>query len=1000
MKNLNVTSSHPLRRWWTLLFACLFVMSISAQTISVKGVVKDAKTGETIVGANVILKGSTTGTVTDFNGNFSINAPSHGTLVVKYVGYTDVEIPVSGKTNLIINISESTIALKEVVAIGYGTVKKSDLTGSVVAINTDKLAKGLTTSVTDMLSGQMAGVNVTTDGGAPGSAASIRIRGGSSVYASNDPLIIVDGVPMTSDGVTGQANPLSFINPQDIETLTVLKDASAAAIYGSRASNGVILITTKKGSVKNKLQISYSGNTSVSTIANEISVLNANDYRNFIKSYWGANSTDASLLGNYNTDWQKQIYQTAISQDHNLSVAGVVGKVPYRVSVGYTDQNGILKTTSFNRTTASVNLNPSFLNDHLKVNISLKGAYTDNSFGENGAIGAALSMDPTQPVYAASNYGNGYFMWMGNGKPISIATCNPLSVLTQEKNDSWVYQSTGGIQLDYKVHGLEDLHANLNLAYDLSNSNGSKVIAANSPMSYVWGSDKTGSAEYAPFYQAKNNTLLDFYLNYKKTLGVNALDITGGYSWEKYFDNSWNAAYYATNPGQNVPRIDNPEEYYLISFFGRLNYTLMDKYLLTATLRDDGSSRFSSSNRWGLFPSVAFAWKMKEESFFKNVDWLSDLKLRLGYGQTGQQDLPSTIGSTTIGYYPYIPNFTTNVANNGAMYEFGNQWYQLIRNNMFNTGLKWETCTTYNAGLDFGFLNNRFTGSFDVYDRVTSNVLNVIPAAAGSNFSNNVPTNIGNLENKGIEVTFSGKPVVTRDFTWDLSYNFSYNHNVITKLTRSSVANYPGVQVTSMNTGGGTGNYIGIDQVGYPVNAYEVYHQLYDSKGNPIEGAYGNGGLYISKHTGTPPVTMGFSSKMNYKNWFLNFSLHSYIGNYNYNSIAAGQDGLVNTYNSAGYISNTTKSAIATGFNNVQYFSDYFIQNASFVRLDNVSLGYNFNKILTSKLSGSLYGTVQNVFVITKYKGMDPELSGNANGIDNNIYPRPRIFILGLKLNF
>jgi iron complex outermembrane receptor protein len=414
----------------------------------------------------------------------------------------------------------------------------------------------------------------------------------------------------------------------------------------------------------------------------------------------------------------------------------------------------------------------------------------------------------------------------------------------------------------------------------------------------------------------------------------------------------------------------------------------MDKYLLTATIRNDGTSRFAPGNQWGLFPSLALAWKMKDESFLKNVNWLSDLKLRLGYGQTGQQDIPG-------GYYQYLPGFTTSGANNGAAYEFGSTWYQLIRPNYYNTTLKWETCTTYNVGLDFGFLNQRFTGSIDAYKRVTTNLLNSIPVAAGTNFTNNLISNIGSLENKGLELTLGGRPVVSRDFTWDVNFNASYNYNDVIQLTRAGTVNYPGIPAGAIS--GGTGNNIELIAVGHPLGAYYVYHQLYDSKGMPIEGAYGNGGLYISKHTGTPPVTMGFSSKMNYKNWFFNFAMHADIGNYNYNNTAAGQDGLVYSYISLGYLSNTTHSAVATGFNTIQYFSDYFIQNASFLRMDNMTLGYNFNNFFNSKLKASLYGTVQNPFVITKYKGLDPEVNG---GIDNNVYPRPRIFILGLRVNF
>jgi len=511
MKNLNVLMTHSLRKWWTMLLALLFAMSLSAQTISVKGVVKDAKTGETIVGANVIVKSTTTGTVTDVDGNFTLNASANATLVVKYIGYQNVEIPVDGKSNLIIQLKEDAIALNEVVAIGYGQVKKNDLTGSVVAVSADKMPKGLTTSMTDMLGGKIAGVNVTTAGGQPGGSATIRIRGGSSLNASNDPLIVVDNVPLSPESINGISNPLSSINPQDIETFTVLKDASATAIYGSRASNGVILITTKKGSLKQKFSVSYDGNCSVSTIAKKYDVMDATEFKAFVQDYKGASSTAAALLGSSSTNWQNQIYQTAIGHDHNLSFSGAVGMLPFRASVGYTNQDGILKTSNYTRTTASFNITPSLLQDHLKINANAKGTYTTNRFADTGAIGAALEMDPTQSMYTTnSSYGNGYWMWLGtDGKPLSLGTANPLSVLLDTKDVSYVYQSTGGVQFDYKLHWLPDLRANLNLAYDVSISNGSKTITANSPRTWTWGNDKSGSEQYSPYWQKRLNEVLD-----------------------------------------------------------------------------------------------------------------------------------------------------------------------------------------------------------------------------------------------------------------------------------------------------------------------------------------------------------------------------------------------------------------------------------------------------------------------------------------------------------
>lgn len=994
MKNLNVLSTFPLRRWWTMLFAFLFAMSISAQTISVKGVVKDAKSGETIVGANVIIKGTQTGTVTDVDGNFSLSAPSNATLIVKYVGYQDAEIPVAGKSKLIVTLKESTIALSEVVAIGYGQVKKNDLTGSVVAVSADKLPKGLTTSMTDMLGGKIAGVNVTTAGGQPGGAATIRIRGGSSLNASNDPLIVIDNVPISPEGISGVSNPLASINPQDIETFTVLKDASATAIYGSRASNGVILITTKKGSLKQKFSVSYDGNVSVSTIAKKYDVMDATEYRAYMQSVWNTSDTQStltavnSLLGKSNTNWQNLIYQTAIGHDHNVSISGATGFVPYRVSIGYTNQDGILKTSNYTRTTASINLTPSLLQDHLKINANAKGTYTTNRFADTGAIGAALEFDPTQPIYSTnSSYGNGYYMWLGSdGKPLSLGTANPLSVLNSKRDVSYVYQSTGGIQFDYKLHWLPELRANLNLAYDVSLSNGSTSILSNSPISYVWGNDKSGSAQYTPYYQKKMNEVLDFYLNYNKTFGVHTIDAMAGYSWQRFYKDSWSSSTFATHSTSNVARVDYPAEYYLVSFYGRLNYSLLGKYYLTGTIRDDGTSRFGPDNRWGLFPSGALMWKIKEESFLKEVSWLSDMKLRLGYGLTGQQNVSDS-------YYPYIATYTTSTYND-AMYQFGSNFYHLLRPAAYNTTLKWETTTTYNVGLDFGFVNNRITGSADVYKRVTNDLLNTVAIAAGTNFTNKLLSNIGSLENKGVEFTLNARAIQSKDFNWDLSYNVAHNANKVTKLNRGS--NSTGVQ--SQTISGATGITLYMTQVGYPINSYYVYKQVYDKNGQPIEGAYANNGQpYISSHTSTPDVTMGLSSRMTYKNWYLNFAMRSSIGNYNYNNVQSRLNFRSNTYVSSGYLINTLTSTTSTNFTSAQYLSDYYIQNASFLKMDNVSLGYTFDKIIKGVNSATLYGTVQNPFVITKYKGLDPEVDG---GVDNNVYPRPRVYLLGLRVNF
>ena len=987
----------------TLLIGLFISLNMSAQNAkSISGSVVDA-TGEPVIGASIAVKGTPNGTVTDVDGNFQLTVPDNTILVISTVGFISQEIPVSGKSTFNITLRENTQLLNELVVIGYGQVKKNDLTGSVVAINTERLPKGLTTSMTDMLSGKIAGMNVTTSGGIPGGGATIRIRGGSSMSANNDPLIVVDGVPLSTvsgSSIWGSTNPLASINPQDIESITVLKDASATAIYGSRASNGVIMVVTKKGALKQKITVSYDGNFSVSTIPNYVNVMSANQYRDFMNRSWADTPAATAILGTADTDWQKEIYRTATGTDHNISVAGAAGKLPFRVSVGYTNENGIMKTSNYNRTTGAISLTPSLLDNHLNINANVKGSVSGNRFADQGAITAALDFDPTQPVYADTPYGNGYYMSLTSaGTPNLIGICNPLSVLMSKRDVATVYQSTGGIQFDYKTHFLPDLHANLNLGYDVSKSNGSYTLAANSPMTYTWGNEKKGSQHDHQYYQLRRNTLLDFYLNYKKTLGINAFDIMAGYSWQRFYDTNWSSdtykGYNSGEPGlQNTPAVDYPEQYQLVSFFGRFNYTLLDRYLFTFTLRDDGTSRFAKENRWGLFPSLAFAWRINQEAFLRNVKWLNDLKLRLGYGMTGQQDVPG-------GYYPYIPTYTTSTYND-ARYPFGGIFYNLIRPGSFNSSLKWESTTTYNAGIDAGILNNRFTGSVDVYKRITNDLLNTIPVAGGTNFTNFLLQNIGSLENKGVEVTLGGKPIVTRDFMWDLSYIFSYNQNRITKLTRAGTTDYPGVTVTGMGINGATGNYIGINQVGYALNSYYVKKQVYDTNGKPLEGVYADVGTkdnkYISKHNGTPPYTMGYSSRMTWKDWFFNFAGHISIGNYNYNNVEAQHGFINNTYDSSGFLKNVLNDINSTNFQSQQYLSDYYIQNASFLKLDNITLGYNFKKLFTERLNGSIYGTMQNVFTITPYKGLDPE--NNNNGLDINTYPRPQVFLLGLRLNF
>jgi iron complex outermembrane receptor protein len=967
--------------------------------ITVKGNVKD-NNGEAIISGSVVVKGTTTGTVTDVDGNYEINAPSNGTLTFTYVGFKTQEIPINGSSTINVTLLEDTEMLEEVVVIGYGSVKKEDLTGSVTAISANSLAKGMATSAADLLAGKAPGVSIMSDGGAPGAGSKIRIRGGSSLSASNDPLIVIDGVPVDNDGINGMSNPLATVNPNDIESFSILKDASAAAIYGSRASNGVIIITTKKGSA-GKVKVSYDGTFSISSKAGEMDVMSADTYREFIKSHYSDDSDQVKALGTANTNWQDQIFKTAFSTDHNISVSGAMGtKVPYRVSLGYTNQDGILKTSNMERWTGAISLNPKFFDDHLSVQLNVKGVHNKNRFADTSAIGAAAEFDPTQPVYSDSEYGNGYYMslYKSDGTPIGIGITNPLAILNEKEDKSKVNRSIGNIQFDYKMHFLPELRANLNLGYDVSRSKGTVYINDNSPMSYIWGSNKAGWGENSDYEQLKRNQLMDFYLNYVKTISQHKIDIMGGYSWQHFY-RSESTVYPYSQAMQDKTgnefwqdRYSTATENYLISFYGRLNYTFANRYLLTATLRNDGSSRFNKDNRWGLFPSVALAWRITEESFMKNQSLLSDLKLRLGYGITGQQDIGQ-------GDYPYMAIYS--YSQSGSNYYWGDNIIQLVRPGAYDKDLKWEETTTYNVGLDYGFLGNRISGGIDVYFRKTKDLLNTIPVPAGANFSNQLFTNIGTLENKGIEFSITGRPIETKDINWNLSYNISYNKNKITKLS-SDADSY----VTWGGISGGTGNTVLVHQTGKPYGSFFVYEQVYDTNGRPIEGAYvdqNNDGAIdaadlIAYKKSSPDVYMGLSSQFSYKNWDFNFALRASLGNYAYNNTQSNREAWSSSYDQSGFLKNRLNSASYTDFSSAQFMSNYYVQNASYLKMDNISLGYTFYKPFKWIESARVYGTVQNVFTITNYDGLDPEVSND--GIDNNLYPRPRTYMLGLSLKF
>ena len=1004
-----------------LLFTMMGVLSIATMyaqggsTSVVRGTVTDSN-GEAIIGASVVVKGTTTGTVTDLDGKFQIGAPANSTLVISYIGYKALEVPVAGQKEINIKMADDTELLNEVVVIGYGSVKKEDATGSVVAIKIDEKNKGLATTAQDLLGGKIAGVAVTSNGGRPGEGSTIRIRGGSSLSATNDPLVIIDGVIVSND-LAGSSNFLSTVNPADIETFTVLKDASATAIYGSRASNGVILITTKKG-VSGRLKVAYNGNISLSTRRNSIDVMDGNEFRNFVANKFTGDSREAdvlSKLGTANTDWQDEIFRDAIGTDHNLSFYGALGKaVPFRTSLGYTKQDGILETSTMDRFTASISLTPSLFDDHLKLNINGKGMYSKTRFADTGAVGAAVAFDPTQSVYDDSSIWGGYFTWTDNeGKYSSIATKNPVAMLKMQNNRANVRNFIGNVQADYKLHFFPDLRFNLNLGLDVATTGGTNFRDPFNPTAYSENDSQSGSREN--FQNFKNNQLLEFYTQYMKEVPSlkSKFDVMGGYSWQHYKVTSDQLTWYVSkDDGVSSLELINPEtnyytfnEYYLISFFGRLNYTFDNKYLFTFTIRDDGSSRFASGNRWGIFPSLAFAWKMKEESFLKDVSVLSDAKLRLGWGKTGQQDIgryyPSSAAYSTgrgQAYYPmgYNADGTVN-------------WVNLMRPSGYNPDLKWETTTTWNAGIDYGFLNNRINGAIDVYYRKTSDLLNgVAPVVAGTSPAEQLDQNVGDMTNKGIEFSINARPIVAKDFDWSVGFNLAYNKSKITKLTNNPDPSFTGIQLGS--TGGDGGQYAQVYMTGYAPRTYYVYEQVYDDKGKPLEGVYvdrnGDGkidesDLYYYKKPDAD-VTMGFSSKWTYKNWDFGFNGRVSLGNYVYNAVAAnGADlSLSSIYSNNLFLSNKPTSALGTNFGSKQLLSDYYVQNASFLKIDNITLGYTFDNLRFfngGTSSARIYTSVQNPIVISKYDGLDPEVFG---GIDYNLYPRPLVFMFGVNLNF
>ena len=873
--------------------------------------------------------------------------------------------------------------IEQVVLIGYGAKKKTDLTGSITAISAKDFNEGSVNSPEQLIQGKASGIQITTNSGAPGAGSTIRIRGGASLNASNDPLIVIDGVPLDNNGISGASNPLALINPNDIESFNILKDASATAIYGSRASNGVIIITTKRGKT-GKLKATYTTTTSVYDKMGTVEMLSADQFRDVVNSK--AANNYKLLLGKSNTNWQKEIYQTAVGFDNTLSLSGGVKGLPYRLSLGYLNQDGIIKTNNIERSTASLNLNPKFFDNHLDINFNLKGTYVENRFKDDGAVGAAVVFDPTQSVFAPGfeNYG-GYFEWLDStGTPNTNGTKNPLSMLNQRYDLSYVSRVLGNIQFDYKMHFLPELRANLNVGYDYSDSNGNTTVLPTAATEYY------SKGSYRRYTQEKKNKLLQVYLNYTKDISaINSLvDITAGYSYQDW---QRSEPFAPTSYGNGTMNPQTGNDFFtqntLISYFARLNYTFDKKYLLTASVRRDASSRFSEDNRVGYFPSVALAWRIDQENFIKNTNVFSTLKLRVGWGQTGQQDINNND-------YPYLARYVQS--NSGAQYQIGDVFYNTLRGQGYDKNIKWETTTTKNLGLDFGFLNNRINGSIEVYEKETKDLLSVVPVPAGANLTNLLLTNVGDMRNRGVEFNMGVEAIKNENFSWEFNLNATHYKSEITNLASTSVL--------TGGISGGTGSTIQVHAEGYQPNAFYVYQQVYNQQGKPIEGVYvdrngdgiiNSGDLYQYKSP-APELLLGFSSRFTYKNWDLGFTMRASFGNYVYNN-QASQFGNLSGIKANNYLQNIHTSYLDTQFDTPQYFSDYYVENGSFLRMDNINIGYNFPSFINENSKLRVFGSVQNAFLITNYSGLDPEV---FNGIDNNLYQRPRVYSIGLNFQF
>ncbi|WP_179333597.1 SusC/RagA family TonB-linked outer membrane protein [Winogradskyella costae] len=974
----------------TVLNALLFCLIMLPATLmaqsTVTGTVTDKANAMPLPGVNVIIKGTTKGTATDFDGKYSLELSQGDVIVISYLGYTTQEIEFTGQTIIDIVIEEDASQLDEVILVGYGSVKKDDLTGAADLLKSDDFNQGPLVSAQQLISGKIAGVSVTSGSGSPGDGQNIIIRGNGSLSLSSNPLIVLDGVPLDGGGVGGSRNPLNLINPNDIESMTVLKDASATSIYGSRGANGVIMITTKKGK-DTDFRFSATTSTTIHTSIDRVDVLSADQFRGIVNSHPNANAATMALLGNSNTNWQDEIYQTAFGQDHSFSALGSAFGVPMRVSLGHSDHDGNLIGDNFQRTTASLNLSPKFFDDHLKLDISARGNYTENTFADRGAIGSANSFDPTQAVYDPNSQFGGYFSWIdaSTGQQPNLAGTNPVALLNLRDDSSEVRRYILNAKADYKLHFFPDITATISTGIDKSNSNGRTLVSDLIPTS-----DLTWNGSRNTYSNISTNQLFDAYFTYTKSIkDVHNINAVAGYSYQSFEYDNFSYDSEAEEDGNDFEFIDKSKNV-LLSYFGRLNYDYDGKYLVTATLRADASSKLNPDDRWGYFPSVALAWNLHNEDFLNASNNVNELKLRVGYGEVGNVN--------GLGDYLFLTRYTGSQST--ANYQFGNSFYQTYRPDPLNEDLKWEIGNTFNIGIDYSLFNRRVSGSVNLYQKQTKDLIASASVDPFTNFGSQIEKNIGDMQNRGVEFTLNLIPVKTEDFEWSINYNISLNENEITDL--------PFVQETG-GISAGTGNNVQLHTEGEAPYSFYVFQQVYDTSGNPIEGAFvdRNGDNVINdadKYIYKDPyadILMGLNTNLSYKQWDLAVVTRANIGNYAYNDVSAGNsylDGVIPTTNN--FLSNLHSSYLDNGFvnqsNENTFLSSHYIEDASFFKIDNITLGYTLDNAIKD-VSLRLYGSVQNVATITDYKGLDPEITG---GIDSNFYPRPRSFVFGVNVDF